>query len=57
MNKPDTAAVPATAPCAKQKRPYQPPVLVAFGEVRTLTQGSSQGSVEKNPTGNPPYMS
>ncbi len=56
MDKPKSAAVTSIDSRTKQRKPYRIPSLTAYGEVRALTQSSTQGSVEKNPTGSPPFM-
>ena len=56
MDKPKSADSTSDEPRTKSRKPYRRPSLTAYGEVRTLTQTSTSGSVEKNPTGSPPFM-
>jgi hypothetical protein len=49
-NTQSSPAAPLVAPAARgQRRPYRRPRLVAYGNVRDLTMGSSPGPGESGP--------
>ncbi|MFO1316207.1 MAG: hypothetical protein U1F58_11445 [Burkholderiales bacterium] len=55
MDTPKSAAPFPQPPVGKPRKTYRPPSLVAYGQVRSLTQATTSGSAEGS-GGNPPFM-